>query len=519
MKRRFKLIGKSILYFLALVLGILLVAYLWPMPELPKPIKTNSITIKSINVVDVHSGHILENRFIQIEDDRIVSIDSVQNPKVNSEIVVDGTGKYLMPGLWDMHTHSTQLSPWLHHPLYIANGVTAVRDMSGQLGKKDSYWAGTKDRRSWNERMEANDGVSPRYVLQSSYQINGANAVPANFPDYFKMEKLEDVPQLLSYYQNEGADFIKVYSELPAHTYRNLARQVSKYDMHIAGHKVIGLSLEESIILGQRSFEHGRVFMFDSFPGAEELRNAENKPLAYRKSKNSIAYDLDSYKVEQLMKLMSEHRSYWIPTLQTLKSSAFADKDHFLENPHLEYIPRMRRSLWWNPDLNKAAKYNISSGGKGVNKRLYDIAKLHVGQAHELGVPIMAGTDVTDTYTFAGFSLHDELKELTESGLSNLEAIQSATIIPAAYSDLLQESGSVETGKLADLIILEKNPLEKIENTRTISGVVLNGTYYHSESLDQLKENTADLASSFHLNVKFVASLLLSPLMRKQLAD
>ena len=490
------------------------------MPEIPVAKKYERTRIKSINIIDIKTGNILFNRDVLIEGNLIRSIDTAQlNKKDEGILVVEGKGKFLMPGLWDMHTHSTQHSEWLHHPLYIANGVTAIRDMSGQMGKADSYWAGTKDRKSWNRKLDSHKQVTPRYVLHSSYQINGSNSVPYGFPEYFKMEKEEDVPLLLAHYQKEGTNFIKVYSEIPAKSYRKLIKESPSYNIHIAGHKPLNISLEEAITSGQRSFEHGRIYMFDCFPEADSLMKTNNKGSFFRNSMRSMVTDFDRAKAERLMGLMREHDAYWTPTLQTVKMSAFADREEFLSNPHLVYISAMRKTLWWNPDINRSAKDNRSSERKELNMQYYEAVKEQVGMAHKNGVRIMTGTDVTDSYSFPGFSLHAELADLAKCGISNLEVLQAATIVPAQYSHLENRLGSVEMGKLADLIILSENPLVDIANTEKITGVILNGTYYDEDALKNLKEITRDLASSFHLNIKFLYSLFSSPLMRKQFAD
>ena len=170
-------------------------------------------------------------------------------------------------------------------------------------------------------------------------------------------------------------------------------------------------------------------------------------------------------------------------------------------------------------DANNNKKKNLSREGKHLSLDFYNASREQIKMANKIGVPIMTGTDVTDSYVFAGFSLHDELEDLTKSGFSNLEALQSATIIPAEYAKKDKDFGTIETGKIADLVILDKNPLEDITNSKTIFGVVMNGTYYDSNKIQELKKNTQSIASSFHINVKVIYSLVNSPLIRVQFAD
>ncbi len=502
------------------LISIFLIALFWPMPKIQVPVQSQNVVIESVNIIDIKTGSILTNRNVGIKGNRIISFDGPSDSTSASDVlVIDGTDKYLIPGLWDMHTHSTQHSPWLHHPLYIANGVTAVRDMSGQLGKPDSYWAGTKDRLKWNQKLEKHEQVSPRYVLQSSFQINGENSVPDGFPDFFKAQTQEDVYSLLAHYKEEQADFIKVYAEIPAESYRTLAKNCARYSLYLAGHKPLNVSLHEAILAGQRSFEHGRIFMFDCFPFADSLRHAADKGKTYRNLMPSMISDLDHAKSEELIYLMRDHNSHWVPTLQTLKVSALANDSLFIQSPLLNYIPALRKVLLWNPDVSRAAKNNISAARQGINKRFYESVKTQIAMAHDNGVPIMTGTDVTDSYVFPGFSLHTEMQDLVDAGLTNLEVLQAATIIPARFSGKEDDLGSIEAGKLADLILLDNNPLVDIVNTKAITGVLHNGIYYDENTLNTLKQATKELAGSLHMNVKFIYTLFASPLMRKQIAD
>ncbi len=490
------------------------------MPKLELSIKHDIVFIKSINIIDVKSGNVLENRDILIENNKISAIDTTGIIKVNSTaLIVNGFDKYIMPGLWDMHTHSNQHSEWLHHPLYIANGVTGIRDMSGQLNERDSYWVGSKERLRWNTELLNNERITPRYVLQSSYQIDGASSVPKNFPDFFTVEKEEHIDSILRFYKNEKVDFIKVYQQIKPKIYRKLALSAPKYGLHLAGHKPMFVSLEDAILLGQKSFEHGRIFMFESFPKADSLRNPENWKTFFSKSKKSMVEDFNPKTAIKLMTLMKNNNAYWTPTLQTLKFEAFAHKQTYINNPNLKYITSIRKNLWWGIDVKNNKKKNLSEEGAGLSNDFYNAVEKQIKMAKDIGVPIMTGTDVTDSYTFAGFSIHNELEDLTKSGLSNLEALQSATIIPANFVGKEKKHGTVESGKIADLIILDKNPLENIKNTQTINAVINNGIYYDSDKINELKNFTESISSSFHLNVKVFYSLINSPLVRVQFAD
>lgn len=391
--------------------------------------------------------------------------------------------------------------------------------MSGQLDRKDSYWAGSNERLFWNAELSRNEIVAPRYVLQSSYQMDGAASVPEGFPDFFKLQKIGDVDSLLSFYKNENVDFIKVYQQIPPKFYKHLALRAPDYGMHLAGHKPIFVSLKDAILLGQKSFEHGRLFLTEAFPGVDSLRTSANWQLFYSKSKGSMVRDNNPEMASNLMLLMREHNSYWTPTLQTLKFEAYAHESTFIDNPNMKYIPYIIRKFLWGSDVNNTRKRNVSIEEKNLSRDIYRLARKQVATANEIGVPIMAGTDVTDSYVFAGFSIHDELEDLTKSGLSNLKAIQSATIIPAKFVGEDKNYGTIETGKIADLVILNKNPLEQIRNSKEIFGVVMNGIYYDQSKLKELKDFSESTISTFHMNIKVLYSLLSSPLIRVQLAD
>lgn len=492
----------------------------WPLQVIEVPETHEAILIKSISVIDIESGTLIKDQDIKIIDNKIteVGISGFIN-NTDATLIINGKGKYVIPGLWDMHTHSNVHSEWLHHPLYIANGVTNIRDMSGTLDKEDAYWVGSKTRLQWNKDLQNKKRVTPRYVLQSSYQIDGESSVPAGAPDFFKLNNTSDVETLLDFYKKEDVDFIKVYQQIKPESYRELAKKASQYNIHLAGHKPLFITLEEAIKAGQRSFEHGRVFMFDCFPHADSLRLSQNWRKNYSRYKNEMIDKFDETKAKKLMQLMSEENAYWTPTLQTLKFEANAHKEEFLNSPLTKYISATREKLWWSFDISGNQERNLANPNNVISEKFYKKVKSLVSKANDLGVPIMVGTDVTDSYTFAGFSVHEELIDLVDAGLSNIEALRAATIVPAEYSNKEHELGSIETGKLANMIILDENPLEAISNTKQIFGVIQNGMYYDKEKIEKMKSFTESIASSCHMNIKVFYSFITSELLRVQLND
>lgn len=489
------------------------------MPTLEMPRLHEHILIKSISIIDVETGDVKENQDVFIVNDRIKSIGLSGTLLIGYEAFeVDGTNKYLIPGLWDMHTHSIKHSEWLHHPLYIANGVTGIRDMSGTLHEKDSYWVGSDERLQWNKDLQVNLRITPRYVLQSSYQMDGESSVPIDAPEFFKLNSPKDVQPLLDYYSKKEVDFIKIYQQIKPESYRELALQVSKYDMHLAGHKPMFVKLREAVESGQRSFEHGRIFMFECFPNADSLRISSNWRKNYTLYKKEMVDKFNYEKARHLMSLMAEKNAYWVPTLQTLKFESNAHIPAFIDHPNLKYISWVRKNLWWSFDVSNNSKRNLDDRNN-TSQKFYDKVAEQILMAKNYNVPIMVGTDVTDSYVFAGYSVHTELEDLTKSGLSNLEALQSATIIPAQFVGEEKKYGTVDIDKIADLIILDKNPLIDIKNSTTISSVLMNGVLYDSSKLEQLKNFTSSVSSSFHVNVKLFYSLVDSPLIRMQFAD
>ena len=515
--RVFKILAVALLLSLV-VIGFAVVA---PLKEPPLSGAAGTYVVRNISIVDVEAGELIENSTVMFDSTGILSIEANQLEAVpTNTTVIDGENLYLMPGLWDMHTHSLKLSPQLHHPLFLRHGITSVRDMSGCLDREDSYWACPVDRQKWEEASLKRSGISPRYHQQSSYQSNGGNEVPSNFPDYFRLDTLEDARQASAFFLKQGADFIKTYSELSQEQFENLSVAAAERGLSLAGHKPLKVPLTDAIEAQMSSIEHGRLFMFECYQQIDSFRAEENPLTIYNSNKIREIMELqNTERCSELMELMTESETYWVPTLTTLKMSAMSREVAYRTDSRLEEIPLIVKTLIWNPDIDRVAESGFDEVGNFVHKDYFEMVSSQVASAKDHGVKILAGTDNIDTYVFTGSSLHDELSMLVEAGLTPLQALQAATIDAAKYSGKEHEFGSIQVGKKADMILLTENPLADIRNTRSITGVIFNGIYFDESALLGLQQYSTEMARSWRINLRYLADIIMSPLMRIQLAD
>lgn len=507
--------------FILIVAMILAIIINIPLAKAPNDGLSKDILIKDVHIVDVQNGKIIPNQDVVIQDGRLSSIEATSNTAHAASLhVVDGRGKYLSPSLWDMHTHSFKISPQIHHPLLVANGILGVRDMSGCMSEDDSFWACIKDRQNWNRATESKAGLSPRYFLQSSYQTNGGNEVPEGFPSIFKANDIANIEKLVSFYKNAGADFIKTYSELSPEAYKALAHHAEAQGLGIAGHQPLQVSLPETLAAKQQTIEHPRLFLMECYKGQEQFRALSDPLSAYTTGYKAQLVDRhDTEHCKKMFQAMANSKTFWTPTMQVLQLGAKANDRSFREDLRLRYIPALINFGIWQGDANQSAKRSTTPQGRNVDIELYALAMKNLAQAHDAGVKILVGTDTGDSYVFPGFGVHDEMAEFVRAGLSPQDVLRMATLDAATFSRVDDKFGSIEVGKAADLMLLAANPYDDIRNTQKIDGVFYNGQFFDRRALDKLLEFAEQQAGSIRLNVRLLWDVLSSPLMRVQLAD
>ncbi len=493
----------------------------WPLPRAPNNGKKGDFIVRNVNVVDVIDGRVVRERDVVVRDGRISAMGEGGSALVrDDEVEIDGAGKYLIPGLWDMHVHSLKMSPHYTHPLSIANGVTGVREMWGCPAISDSFVACGEDVERWRTEIDDQARLAPRYIMRSSYAVNGAAGVPDSAPPIFKARDVVEARSLVAHEAGSGVDLIKVYTNISPEAYGALVTEATKRGLLVGGHLPARVPLRRALAAGQHSVEHPRIFLLECFRGADQFRNRPDPMASYTTDMRARLIDEhDAAFCAKLMAEMATSETWWTPTLQVLRMGALADRREFRNDPRKRYIPfALWRSIWgW--DADRAAARSRDASGRHVDYELYEAAKRSVREAHGAGVRIVAGTDAGDTYVFPGFAIHDELRELVLSGLSPLDALQTATIDAARFAGKDSDYGSIAVGKVADMILVEENPLMEIGNTGKISGLFFNGQYLDRAALDELLMFAEEQAASLRTNLRLFWGALRSPIIRAQAAD
>jgi imidazolonepropionase-like amidohydrolase len=470
--------GMVTLFWLALFLPVLMAA------RTQEP----SLAFDHVTVIDVTAtqpGRALEpDRTVVIAGGRITAIGKTGKVRVPSGAqVVDASGKFLIPGLWDMHVHTlVEGRPDFVFPLLIANGITGVRDMGASL----------KPQQIQQMRRDIATGkiLGPRFGAVAGRILDGPGSqlnvgLSVSTPDEGR--------QFVRSSKRQGADFIKVYNLLPRDVYLAVVDEAKKQGLPVAGHTPFSMTAAEVSDLGQKSIEH-TADLFTSCSRDEaalrqELRERARAQAQARGDSNAARMPVevkasasyDEQKAAALFARFVRNGTWQCPTL-AVRRTTLADPGQLDADLRLKYIPASVREDWRSTFAQRSA----SSSEMEQRKRRFQKTLEMVAAMQRAGVGILAGTDILNPYVLPGFGLHDELALFVQAGLKPMAALQTATINPAKFLGVSDSVGTVEKGKIADLVLLEANPLEDIGNTQRISAVVVNGRYLPKKELQKL---------------------------------
>ena len=458
-----------------------------------------TIVIKNVTVIDATGAPAHKNMTVAFDSGRIVAIEKKFHAP-RHVIAIDGKGKFLIPGLWDMHAHLS--IPEIYFPLLVANGVTGVREMyTGLPMPVIQSW-----RARGNLTRDVPQIVAPGFIDGPPMLWNG----PAP-PGAIAVATAQDGIFAVHALAGTGVDFLKIYSSVPREAYFAIAAEARAIGMVFAGHVPEAVSPFEASEAGQRSEEHLNDILLACSTREEELREARVKMMLDRSISgeqrlrelafvDTAALD-ETYSEEKatvLFRTFVKNGTWHTPTLALLEGFARMREEDFAHDSRRKYLLKAWSDAW-DPNntffLKDLTPEQYDSLNARIRTQLARYKKL-VADMHRAGVQFLAGTDANGwNPVYPGFGLHEELSLLVESGLTPMEALQTATRNPAMYFGRLDSMGTIEKGKSADLVLLDADPLADIHNTQKIAAVVMRGRYFSRADLDKLLASAADRAT------------------------
>lgn len=427
----------------------------------------NTTLIKNVTIVDVRSGMLIPSQNVIVSNGKIQQISAAKETEAKHKTIIDGTNKYIMPGLAEMHAH-------IPHPnnsdndlinetlfLYLSNGITTIR---GMLGHPHHL--------KLREEAKKDSVLSPR-IFTSSPSMNG-NSIKT------KEKAIAKVKQ----YKADGYDFLKVHPGIQLEVFNQMVKTANEVGITFAGHVPVAVGVHNAIKSGYTSIDHIDGFLEGLVPTSANVNPNQNGFFGYNFT------DLaDTNRIDELVQLSKEHKVWIVPT-QSLFDRWFApvNADKLLAAPEMQYMSKSTLANWKNSQKNYTQNqgFSIEKWAKFNEIRMQLLKKLQ-----DNGQGILLGSDAPQVMNVPGFSIHHEMQGMKNAGLTNLEIIQSGTINPATFFNMNDTFGEIKTGLSADFILIDANPLENLTAIKQLSGVMLRGQWLSKEMINaKLKEIT-----------------------------
>ena len=427
------------------------------------------VVIKGATLIDVRTGNQVANSLIVVEGNRIRQVGRESEIVVPREAqVVDARGKWIIPGLMDMHAHIT-VAKNLPLELYLANGVTTIHDPGGYLTPL----------RLARQEIDSGKRTGPRLFF-AGYVLDGN---PPLWPDLsFIADTEERAESAVNFLIDQGVDSIKVYNSISEPVLVAILRAAHRRGIPVIGHVPRSMTMTRAVELGLDGLEHIRVTGRELLT-LEEADKIDFLPFVQREALLWQRFDLDSDKMKKLIAFLAERKIFLDPTLTVDELSSLALYEEQAKDPNNRFLPRdFVDEAEAAPDVFRLPPELKDAADAGFRKRLQ-----FIGMCARAGVQIIAGTDGVGTGTLLpGFGLQHELELLAQAGLTPIQVIQAATINAARALKKDKELGSIEAGKLADLVILSSSPLLDVRNASKIDGVMIGGRLLDRKSLDEM---------------------------------
>ncbi len=440
-----------------------------PAPNLQ--VSPQTIIFSNVNVVDVLSGAILPNQVVTIEKGKITNVIPFSNQSFPDNEVIDGTDKYLSPGLTEMHAHIP--SPqWGRDNtdetlfLYLSNGVTTIRGMLGHPIHLEL-----------REKAENNEILSPR-IFTSSPSING-NSV----------QTIEEARTKVTQYKSDGYDFLKLHPGLKLEVFDEVVKTAKEVGIKYSGHVSVDVGIRHALNNNYASIDHVDGFVEGLVPETMGVDPSSNGFFGY-----NFTDLVDTILMEELIQSTVNNEVWVVPT-QSLFDRWFSPEsaDDLASEREMKYMPKSTLDQWVNSKKSLTTNPDYTSEKW---EKFNDIRRKLIKELNDNGHGLLLGSDAPQVFNVPGFSIHHELKGMLDAGLTNHEALRIGTLHPALFFEMKGEFGEIVEGASADMILLENNPLEDISNLKNPLGVMVRGKWLSRSSIEERLSEIAERAKN-----------------------
>ncbi len=452
-----------------------------------------ALCIQNITTIDPTDGQ-KENQTVIIKDGKIQKIAPTAELKLSpANQIIDGSGKYLIPGLWDSHVHFAYieaLAPSMFD-MFLTYGITGVRDTGGEISFV----------RQWKDAALANPTGAPRVMIAGPLLDGMPNVYDGGDPGHPPLSvgsgSVEAVAALIGKLDSIGVDFLKGYEMLTPEQFTMVMKIAKEKGYKVTGHVPLSMDVTSASNAGLNSMEHMRNLELSCASNADELLKQRKAMLTNGKNKTggelrssihtaqreTAVKNYDEKKADEIIQTLLRNQTWQIPTLALNTGQTRNPYGQPEWQESFELLPDTIRDEW-KGELDGVRNIEVPPFRQQYTQWMLNMA----GKLHKAGVPMMAGTDTPIGFLTPGLSLHEELIVLVESGLTPAEALKAATLNPARYFNMESELGSIKETMWADLVILTANPLENIKNTQRIDAVVKQGKYYDQQALTEIRK-------------------------------
>lgn len=445
------------------------------------------VVIHAVNILNTSTGEVAKSQSIAIRGDSIVAItDTKSAGKWQARQTVQAAGKYVIPGLWDMHVHFGGGDTLIDEnknllPLYIANGVTTVRDCAADLSPQVLAW-----------RREIGEGtlLGPT-IFTSGPKIEGKNSI---WPGDQEIDNEAELAQALDSLDKLQVDFVKITdSALSPDLFLKSVKAAHERGYKVSGHLPFVLKLETLSDAGLSTVEHMGYMLKAGAPRQDEiLAQVAAGTVKAGDVQKELIETFDPERATQVYAKLKTHGTAVVPTLVGTQITSFLDEDNHQQDAELKYLGKgLIGTYAWRVDRATQANAEQIAFRKSSYRKLVSLLPV----IQKSGMDIIAGTDAgfLNSFIYPGFALHQELQIFVEGGLTPLEALQTSVINGPKYFGLLDHYGSVEVGKKADLLLLNANPAANIKATEDRFALIRQGKVYTRKDLDSMLKKLAEI--------------------------